>query len=63
MDGLEAITNAFVGLVVSFLAVRYVFPLWGWEATSGQAVGVTGMFWALSAARTYVLRKVFRWLE
>lgn len=63
MDALEAVTNACVGLAVSFLAVRYVFPLWGWEVTHAQAVGVTGMFWALSAARTYVLRKVFRGLE
>ena len=51
MDSLEALTNATVGLVVSFLAVRYLFPMWGWEATYTQAAGVTGMFWALSVVR------------
>ena len=62
MDSAEALTNATIGLAVSFLAVRYLFPLWGWEATHAQAVGVTGLFWALSAGRTYLFRKVFRWL-
>ena len=62
MDALEAFLNASIGLVVSVLAVTYLWPLWGWEATTGQAVGVTAMFWALSAVRAYVLRKAFRCL-
>ena len=62
MDSAEALTNGTIGLAVSFLAVRYLVQLWGWEASHAQAVGVTGMFWALSAGRAYLLRKVFRWL-
>ena len=63
MDSIEAFTNATVGLVVGFLAARYLFPFWGLEATSGQAIGLTAMFFTLSAVRVYVLRKVFRGLE
>ncbi len=63
MDGIEAITNATVGLAVSVLAVWALWPVFGWEASPGQSVAVTGLFWALSAARTYAIRRLFRWLS
>lgn len=63
MDGIEAITNATVGLAVSVLAVWALWPVFGWEATPSQSVAVTALFWALSAARTYAIRRVFRCLS
>lgn len=63
MDATEAIANATIGLLVSVLAVRLLWPLFGWEATGAQSVAVTGLFWALSAARSYLLRRLFRWLS
>ena len=63
MDFLEAVTNATIGLIVSVLAVRFMWPVFGWEASTGQAAGVTALFWALSAVRAYMLRRLFRWAE
>lgn len=63
MDALEAIANATIGLAVSVLAVWALWPLFGWEASPTQSVAVTAMFWALSTARSYAVRKVFRWLS
>ncbi len=63
MDGIEAIANATIGLLVSVLAVRLLWPLFGWEATGAQSIAVTGLFWSLSAMRAYLLRRVFRWLS
>ena len=62
MDALEALTNATVGLVVSVLAVWTLWPLFGWHASPAQSVAVTGLFWALSAVRGYLVRRLFRWL-
>lgn len=60
MDKLEAITSSTIGLVISVLAVWLVWPAFGWTASPAQSVGVTGMFWALSTVRIYLIRKVFR---
>lgn len=54
----EALTNAVVGLLVSYAACLFVL---GYAPT--QAVGVTAMFFGLSFARAWVLRLVFRTLE
>ena len=62
-DGAEAISNATIGLGVSVLAVWTLWPLFGWEATGGQSVAVTALFFALSTVSTYIIRKAFRWLQ
>ena len=60
MDALEATTNATLGLCVSVIAVWALWPLFGWAASPAQSVGVTGLFWALSTVRGYIVRKAFR---
>lgn len=60
LDSLEAVTNAAVGLGISIAAVQIVWPLMGWPVTGGQSVGVAVLFFCLSTARAYVLRRVFR---
>ena len=62
-DRAEAIANAALGLVISYAAVRLVWPLFGWPVTRGQGVVVTAIFFGLSVARSYVLRRVFRLME
>ena len=62
LDSIEAITNATVGLLVSVAAVRFLWPVFGWEASTSQSVAVTGLFWCLSAVRSFAVRKAFRWL-
>jgi len=63
IDGVEALTNAAVGLAVSALAVLLLWPLFGWQASAPQAAGVSAVFFALSAARAYALRRLFRRME
>lgn len=60
LDGLEATTNAIVGLLVSIAAVQIVWPLMGWPVTVSQSAGVAALFFALSTARAFALRRIFR---
>jgi hypothetical protein len=60
LDAAEAVANAFVGLALSVAAVQLLWPLFGWPVTAGQSVAVSAIFFALSVARGYVLRRVFR---
>ncbi len=62
MKALEALTNAGIGLVVSWLATLYLLPFWGLHASPVQSAGITAMFFGLSFVRAYALRVVFaRW--
>ena len=60
IDITEAWANATIGLAVSVLAVWAVFPLFGWQMTGPKSLAVSALFFALSWARAYVLRRVFR---
>ena len=60
MDLTEALTNALVGLVVSWAATYALLPLWGLQPSTGGAAGITLTFFALSFARAYALRRLFR---
>lgn len=55
MDAIEALTNAGVGLVVSWAATFFVL---GYSAAGSAAV--TMMFFSLSFARAWALRAIFR---
>lgn len=61
-DAFESLANAALGLVISVLAVHIFWPLFGWQVGTGQAVGVTAIFFGLSMARVWVLRRLFRWI-
>ena len=55
MSALEALANAVIGFVVSWLVT---WLLLGY--TPAQSVGVTAMFFVLSFGRAYVIRRIFR---
>lgn len=55
MDAIEALTNAGLGLVVSWAATFWVL---GYSAAGSAAV--TAMFFGLSFARAWALRALFR---
>jgi uncharacterized membrane protein YhdT len=57
-DILEAILNAAIGLVVSWLATWLVL---GYSAAS--SMGITAMFFGLSFTRAWIIRGIFRGLE
>ena len=54
-DLTEVLANAVVGLAVSWAATWAVLGF-----SPVQSVGVTAMFFALSTARQFVLRRLFR---
>ena len=55
MDAIEALTNASVGLLVSWSATHFVLGY-----SPAQSAAVTGMFFGLSFARAYIVRRIFR---
>lgn len=55
LDAAETLTNATIGLFVSWAATWLVL---GYSPV--QSAGVTAMFFGLSTARQFVLRRVFR---
>ena len=55
----EAGANAVVGLVVSTLVTYFAFPLFGWPVSPSKAFGVTLLFFVLSFARSYAIRRLF----
>lgn len=60
---MEAVANAVAGLLISWVAVRLLWPLFGWPVSGGQAWIVTAVFFLLSLVRSYVLRRLFRRAE
>ncbi len=55
LDAFEAIANAVLGLVISWLMTWAVLGF-----SSVASAGITGMFFCLSMARSFFLRRVFR---
>lgn len=55
MDAIEALTNAAVGLLVSWAATYFIL---GYTPT--QSAAITAMFFGLSFARAFVVRRIFR---
>lgn len=60
LDATEALTSSLVGLPISWAATYWLLPLFGLHPSAGQSLGVTGLFFALSVARGWVVRRLFR---
>jgi len=63
LDTAEAVTNAAIGFLVSVAATYWLLPLWWLVASVGQSFGITAMFFAISTARSFALRRLFRGLK
>ena len=63
MIAAEAFANASLGLLVSWCATLLLLPMWGLSPTPTDAAGITAMFFCLSFARSYGLRRLFAWLS
>ena len=62
MIATEAMCNAVVGLLVSWAATYWLFPLWGFTPSPAAAFEITLTFFVLSFVRSYLLRRLFAWL-
>lgn len=60
LDAAEALANAGIGLVVSWVLTWACLPFWGLAPSPAQSAGITAMFFAASFARAWGLRAVFR---
>jgi hypothetical protein len=62
-DAAEALTNATIGLLISWAVTYAALPVWGLTPSPADAVGITAMYFVVSAARAFAVRRVFRGLE
>jgi len=62
-SALEAATNVAIGYLVSVLANVLILPVFGYNVTLGDSFAIGLAFTAVSLVRSYLLRRVFNWLE
>ena len=63
-SAIEAVCNAIIGLAVSWAVTFYALPLWGFAPSASASAGITAMYFAISFARSWVIREAFRrWQE
>lgn len=55
----ESITNVVVGLLVSIVAQMILYPLMGIPVSFNQNLVITAVFFVLSFARGYIIRRMF----
>lgn len=60
---IESVTNAVVGLIVSYLFTYFALPLFGFAPEPHVAVIVTACYFGLSTLRSYVLRRLFNRMQ
>lgn len=60
----EALVNVVIGLCISMVANALVFPAFGFHPDLRQNASISGIYTAVSIARSYVLRRWFNaWLH
>ena len=58
---IEACANTASGMILSIWIGMLVYPLYGFQATAGQATALTIIFTAASVVRSYAWRRFFNW--
>jgi len=56
----EALVNATVGLLVSYLVTLFLLPVWGLTPSASASAGITATYFVVSFARGWVIREGFR---
>ncbi|MDQ2139552.1 hypothetical protein RBI14_15410 [Alcaligenaceae bacterium B3P038] len=60
-SAVEAVVNVAIGLMVSMAANAVVFPLYGFQPSLADNVGITLIYTAISLVCSYYLRRAFNW--
>jgi NhaP-type Na+/H+ or K+/H+ antiporter len=55
----EATVNLIIGYTINFIANILIFPLFGWQISVTQNIGLGIIYTVISLARQYVLRRIF----
>jgi uncharacterized protein YacL len=58
-SALESITNVVVGLLISIIAQMIIYPILNISVTFNQNLIITFVFFVLSFARGYIIRRIF----
>lgn len=58
---IEAATNTLIGYAISVGVGQIVYPLFGYEVSISDNMGLTAIFVAVSLTRSYVFRRFFNW--
>jgi hypothetical protein len=60
MSALEALTNAVVGILVSYGVTLWLLPIWGLQPAPIDAAGITWLYFWVSFLRSWAIREIFR---
>lgn len=58
-SALESITNVVVGLLISIITQMIIYPILNISVTFNQNLIITFVFFVLSFARGYIIRRIF----
>lgn len=59
MSLLESASNVIIGLLVSMLMIRYMFPLFGVHLKLFDNITISIIFLIVSFLRSYLIRRLF----
>ncbi len=60
ISAVEALANAALGLMVSWVITYTALPWWGLTPSAAQAGAITAMYFVVSFARAFLVREFFR---
>lgn len=60
ISAVEALTNAIIGLLVSWAVTYYGLPLFGLTPSVSASAGITATYFIISFARSWIIRELFR---
>jgi len=63
MSFFEALANTAIGVLIGFVIVYFMSPLVGLHPTVYQSLGLNVAFIVASPIRSYIIRRIFIWLE
>ena len=60
LDAIESLVGAILGLLTGMVANRYVLPVFGFNPNWWQSLGMALVFFSISFALRFVVRRTFR---
>lgn len=60
---IESLSNVTLGIVIGFITNNIVLPLFGYDVTLVDALGIALIFTVISLVRSYVIRRYFNRFE
>ena len=59
MSLVESVCNVTVGILVAFCANMLVLPLFGYQVSYMDGIGIALVFTVISLVRSYIVRRLF----